>query len=143
MTLPSRQSGRFESQSSSRESSRRLAADYNLEHAPLQSGETHEDSKGLGFLRDLSAGIFAGGRFAAGILLLFLLIIMAIVFRMTAESVFKDLGQMERRDPMRSAEEPPNHQTIIETPEELPGKQLSGKQPKTTNKNPATETPSP
>lgn len=117
MKSPSRQSGRYEAQSSSRESSRRLAADYNLEHPPLQSGETHEDSKGLSYLRDLSAGIYAGGRFSAGVLVVFLLIIMAIVFRLTAESIFNDLGTLERSNPVRSAEEAPSHLPIIKVPE--------------------------
>lgn len=97
-----RQSGRFEA----RRSSPRLAAEYNLEHDPLQSETPVKEGRGLGMLREFAVGAFASHHFSAGLFALILLLLMIYIFSSTTQSLFSELGNIDGRDPTRRASEP-------------------------------------
>ncbi|MDX1970442.1 MAG: hypothetical protein SFV23_24950 [Planctomycetaceae bacterium] len=106
MSPPPRQSGRFDA-SSARSSSPRLAAQFNLEHDPLQSDTPQEESRGTSFLRELASGSFASGRFSAGVLLIIVLGVMAVCFWKASSTVLDDPQNWQRRDPIERAAEAP------------------------------------
>lgn len=97
-----RQSGRFEA----RRSSPRLAAEYNLEHDPLQSDVPLKESGGMGMLREFAKGAFASHHFSAGLLVVILLLLMVWMFTSTAKSLFSELGNIDSRDPSQISAEP-------------------------------------
>lgn len=106
MSPPPRQSGRFDA-SGARSSSPRLAAQYNLEHDPIQSDTPQEESRGTSFLRELASGSFASSRFSAGALLVIVLVIMAVCFWKASGTVFGDPQNWKPRDPTQRAAEAP------------------------------------
>lgn len=97
-----RQSGRFEA----RRSNPRLAAEYNLEHDPLQSDAPVKEAGGMGMLREFAKGAFASHHFSAGLLVVILLLLMVWMFTSTTQSLVREWGNIDGRDPSQRAAEP-------------------------------------
>ncbi len=106
MSPPPRQSGRFDA-SGARSSSPRLAAQYNLEHDPIQSDGPQEESRGTTFLRELATGAFASSRFSAGLLLVIVLGVLVLCFWQASMSIINEAGNLKRHDPVERATEAP------------------------------------
>lgn len=99
MTLHSGHSGRSTSRNV-----RPVAADYNLEHAPLRSDKPVDESAGTGLLRGLT-GSFGSDRYSAGILLLILMVVVVLCFILMTDVLTNTTPPIERRDPEQSARE--------------------------------------
>ncbi|OYW24578.1 MAG: hypothetical protein B7Z55_01765 [Planctomycetales bacterium 12-60-4] len=136
---PSHQSGRFDA-SGARSSSPRLAAQYNLEHDPLQSDRPHDESRSVSFLRELASGGFASSRFSAGALLVVVLVVMAICAYQATMSIVNEVGELKRRDPAaHTMEAPPKIMHIDQTQGEKSGSKTETTKPVKKKKPKASE----
>jgi len=90
-------------------SSPRLAAQYNIEHDPIQSDQPVDDGTGGGLLRSMASGRFASDRFSAAGLVVVLVGAVLISIAFMGESLM---------DMVSGARDLGNHPAVIGNPSE-------------------------
>lgn len=116
MTQPSHSSGRHAGRQSGRhaipptsQSSVRLAAQYNLEHDPVQSDQRIDDGNGGGFLHNLAGSRFAVDRFSASVILIIIVAATLVSIIFMSDSLMDMIAGSRRSD---------LHPTVIGNPSE-------------------------